>query len=104
MNWLNYHHLYYFWLVAREGSIAMAAEQLQLAHPTISKQLHQLEASFEDKLFDRVDRNLVLTEFGQAVFRYAYGDGSELHCVRVTATQASLPGIDCVFIHRDESG
>ena len=71
MDWLNYHHLYYFWLVAREGSIARAAEQLHLAHPTISKQLHQLEASFEDKLFDRVGRNLVLTEFGQTVYRYA---------------------------------
>ncbi len=71
MHWLNYHHLYYFWLVARNGSIARAAEQLQLAHPTISKQIHQLEASFDDKLFNRVGRNLVLTEFGQTVFRYA---------------------------------
>ena len=71
MDWLNYHHLYYFWLVAREGSIARAAEQLQLAHPTISKQLHQLESSFEDKLFERAGRNLVLTEFGQTIFRYA---------------------------------
>jgi LysR family transcriptional activator of nhaA len=71
MHWLNYHHLYYFWLVAREGSIARAAEQLHLAHPTISKQLHQLEASFKDKLFERVGRNLVLTDFGQTVFRYA---------------------------------
>ncbi len=71
MHWLNYHHLYYFWLVARDGSIARAAEQLQLAHPTISKQLHQLEASFDEKLFDRVGRNLVMTEFGQTVFRYA---------------------------------
>jgi LysR family transcriptional activator of nhaA len=71
MDWLNYRHLYYFWLVAREGSIARAAEQLHLAHPTISKQLHQLESSFKDKLFDRVGRNLVLTEFGQTVFRYA---------------------------------
>ncbi|MDA1162183.1 MAG: transcriptional activator NhaR [Planctomycetota bacterium] len=71
MDWLNYHHLYYFWMVAREGSIARAAEQLQLAHPTISKQLQQLEASFDDKLFKRVGRNLVLTDFGQTVFGYA---------------------------------
>ena len=71
MNWLNYHHLYYFWMVAREGSIARAAEQLHLAHPTISKQLHQLEVSFGDRLFERVGRNLVLTEFGQTVFRFA---------------------------------
>ncbi len=71
MDWLNYHHLYYFWLVAREGSIARAADQLQLAHPTISKQIHQLEASLDDKLFQRAGRRLVLTEFGQDVFRYA---------------------------------
>ena len=71
MQWLNYHHLYYFWLVAREGSISRAAEHLHLAHPTISKQIQQLETSFGSDLFDRVGRNLVLTEFGQTVFRYA---------------------------------
>ena len=84
MEWLNYHHLYYFWLVAREGSIARAAKQLHLAHPTISKQLHQLESSFDDKLFDRVGRNLVLTEFGQTVYRYAeeiFSVGRELQDV-----------------------
>jgi LysR family transcriptional activator of nhaA len=71
MDWLNYHHLYYFWVVAREGSIARASEQLHLAHPTISKQLRQLETALDDKLFERAGRKLVLTEFGQAVFRYA---------------------------------
>ena len=74
MDWLNYHHLHYFWLVAREGSIARAAEplllthptiskhllqQVLLTHPTISKHLLQLEVSLKDKLFDRVGRNLV---------------------------------------------
>ncbi len=71
MDWLNYHHLYYFWMVAREGSIAQAAKQLHLAHPTISKQLRQLEAALEGELFDRSGRNLVLSEFGRTVFRYA---------------------------------
>ena len=71
MDWLNYHHLYYFWMVAREGSIARAAEELHLAHPTISKQLRQLEAFFGNNLFDRVGRNLVMTDFGHTVFRYA---------------------------------
>lgn len=71
MDWLNYHHLYYFWLVAREGGISRAADQLQLAHPTISKQIHQLESALGDKLFQRAGRRLVLTEFGQEVFRYA---------------------------------
>ncbi len=81
MDWLNYHHLFYFWKVAREGSIARAAEQLHLTHPTISKQLGQLESSLGDKLFTRIGRGLVLTEFGQTVFRYAdeiFSVGQEL--------------------------
>ena len=84
MDWLNYHHLFYFWMVAREGSIARAAEQLHLAHPTISKQLKQLEKSLDGKLFERVGRNLVLTEFGQTVFRFAeeiFSVGRELQDV-----------------------
>jgi LysR family transcriptional activator of nhaA len=71
MEWLNYHHLHYFWLVVREGSIAAAADQLHLSRPTVSSQLRQLETSLGDKLFKRVGRNLVPTEFGQVVFRYA---------------------------------
>lgn len=71
MDWLNYHHLLYFWVVAREGSIARACEQLHLAQPTISSQLRKLEKSVGAKLFKRVGRNLVLTETGQLVLRYA---------------------------------
>ena len=71
MNWLNYHHLLYFWVVAREGTIARACDQLHLTQPSISKQLRQLERSVGEKLFKRVGRNLVLTETGQLVFRYA---------------------------------
>ena len=71
MAWLNYHHLHYFWVVAREGSIARASGQLNLAQPTISGQLHALEEALGEKLFTRVGRNLVLTEVGRVVFRYA---------------------------------
>ncbi len=71
MKWLNYHHLLYFWVVAREGSIARACEHLDLAQPTISSQLRKLEKSLGEKLFKRVGRNLVLTEAGTVVFRYA---------------------------------
>ena len=71
MEWLNYHHLLYFWVVAREGSITLACKQLHLAQPTISSQLHKLETSIGAKLFKRVGRNMVLTETGQLVFRYA---------------------------------
>jgi len=71
VDWLNYHHLLYFWVVAREGSIARACERLHLAQPTISSQLRKLEKSIGEKLFKRVGRNLVLTETGQLVLRYA---------------------------------
>ncbi len=71
MEWLNYHHLLYFWTVAREGSISKACERLHLAQPTISAQLQALEKSLGEKLFDRVGRGLVLTETGQMVYRYA---------------------------------
>ena len=71
MEWLNYHHLLYFWMVAREGSIVRASKQLRLAQPTISGQLRVLEEALGDKLFQRAGRHLVLTEMGRVVFRYA---------------------------------
>lgn len=84
MEWLNYHHLLYFWTVAREGSIAKACEKLLLAQPTISGQLRLLEETLGEKLFARAGRGLVLTEVGQVVYRYAdeiFGLGRELQDV-----------------------
>ena len=71
MEWLNYHHLLYFWMVAREGSIARAGEQLRLAQPTISGQIRMLEQQLGEKLFQRSGRNLVLTDVGRLVYEYA---------------------------------
>jgi len=71
MEWLNYHHLLYFWVVAREGSVAKACQQLHLAQPTISGQIRALEKSLKTALFERSGRNLVLTETGRTVYRYA---------------------------------
>lgn len=71
MEWLNYHHLLYFWMVAREGTVARAAKQLGLAQPTISGQLRTLESALNEKLFVRSGRHLVLTEMGQTIYRYA---------------------------------
>lgn len=81
MEWLNYHHLLYFWMVAKRGSIARACEELRLAQPTISGQLRALEESLGEKLFARQGRRLVLTEVGQVVYRYAeeiFALGNEL--------------------------
>ena len=71
MKWLNYNHLYYFWMVAREGAIARAAEELMLSQPTISVQLKELETALGQRLFDRVGRGLVLTDAGRIAFNYA---------------------------------
>lgn len=71
MTWLNYHHLLYFWTVAREGSVVRAAETLRLTQPTISGQVRMLEDSLGERLFERRGRKLVLTEMGRLVYRYA---------------------------------
>ena len=71
MEWLNYHHLLYFWMVAKHGSITRASVELRLAHPTISGQIHQLEEALGAKLFVRSGRNLALTDSGRIAFRYA---------------------------------
>ncbi|MEJ7609128.1 MAG: transcriptional activator NhaR [Bryobacteraceae bacterium] len=71
MEWINYHHLLYFWSVAKEGSIARACEKLRLAQPTISGQLRLLEEALGEKLFTKAGRGLALTEVGQVVYRYA---------------------------------
>jgi LysR family transcriptional activator of nhaA len=71
MEWMNYHHLLYFWTVVRMGSIAEASRELRVSSPAISVQLRSLEESFGDKLLKRSGRNLVLTEMGRVVFSYA---------------------------------
>lgn len=71
MEWLNYHHLRYFWTVAKEGSLARAAEKLHVSQPSISEQIRELEESLGEKLFRREGRNNRLTDAGQIVFSYA---------------------------------
>jgi len=71
LNTLNFQHLLYFWVVAREGSIARATTLLHLTQPTISTQIKTLEQSIGSKLFERRGRSLAMTEIGQLVFRYA---------------------------------
>jgi len=70
-DWLNYHHLLYFWMVAKEGGITAAAEQLHLSQPTLSTQIQKLEKSMGVKLFQRKGRSMLLTDTGHVVFRYA---------------------------------
>jgi LysR family transcriptional activator of nhaA len=81
MDGLNYHHLFYFWTVVREGGISKAGEKLRLSQPTISAQIKLLEEALEERLFLRQGRALVLTDVGRVVDRYAseiFTAGSEL--------------------------
>ncbi len=71
MEWLNYHHLLYFWTVARTGSITAASKELRLASPTISNQIRKLEDDLGEELFLRSGRKLVLTDMGRIAMRYA---------------------------------
>ncbi len=78
---INYKHLHYFWAVANEGGVARASERLHLTPQTISGQLSLLEEQMGEALFDRVGRNLELTETGRLVLSYAneiFSLGSEL--------------------------
>lgn len=81
MEWLNYHHLLYFWLAAKEGGVTQAAAELRLAQSTVSAQIRQLEHVLDERLFRREGRRLVLTDVGRTVYRYAeeiFGLGREL--------------------------
>jgi LysR family transcriptional activator of nhaA len=71
VDWLNYHHLRYFWVVAKEGTLRQAAEKLAVSQPSISAQIHLLEESLGAQLFRRTSRRLSLTDMGQLAFGYA---------------------------------
>lgn len=90
MNHLNYQHLYYFWFVAREGSVTAAAKKLHLTQPTISTQLRQLQDSLGETLLEKVGRNVVLTEAGRLTLQYADEIFSIGHDLRQTLKERSL--------------
>lgn len=90
---VNYKHLHYFWAVAREGGVARASEYLHLTPQTISGQLSLLEEQLGTALFNRVGRNLEITETGRLVLSYAeeiFSLGGELEEV-IHQLPESLP-------------
>jgi LysR family transcriptional activator of nhaA len=68
---MNYNHLFYFWVVAREGGISRASEELMVSQPTISIQIKELEQAVGHQLFDRGGRSFKLTDAGRIAFNYA---------------------------------
>ena len=78
---LNYHHLYYFWRVAREGHLTRTAEALHISQSALSGQIRKLEESLGHALFIREGRRLKLSEAGRMAFSYAediFRQGEEL--------------------------
>jgi LysR family transcriptional activator of nhaA len=71
MSRLNYKHLYYFWVVAKSGSITRACERLHLTPQTVSGQLSQFEDVLGERLFKRTGRRQELSDRGQVVLSYA---------------------------------
>lgn len=106
--WLNYHHLYYFWVISTEGSIARAAAKLRLGQPTLSTQLKLLEDSVGHALFERRNRRLILNEAGKVAFQYAsdiFRMGSEMvealhdRAPRGEKTHLQIGALDSVSKH-----
>jgi LysR family transcriptional regulator, transcriptional activator of nhaA len=88
VDWLNYHHLHYFWMTAKEGSIASASAKLHISQPSISVQIKRLEEALDVKLFQKYGRSLVLTDVGRVVYQHAdviFGAGHDLLGVVKTA-------------------
>ncbi|MFT6406173.1 MAG: LysR family transcriptional activator of nhaA [Marinomonas primoryensis] len=87
---INFKHLHYFWMVAKQGSITKASEHLHITPQTISGQISLLEEQLGKDLFNKVGRNLVLTDTGHMVLSYAdeiFSLGSELEqSVRIAST------------------
>ena len=105
MEWLNYHHLLYFWTVVHEGGVSKAADTLRLSQPTVSAQVKMLEDALGEKLLDRQGRTLVMTDAGRVVYRHAdeiFGIGREMvetlkgrpsgRALRLTVTYETFPG------------
>ncbi len=91
MTTYNYKHLYYFWVVAKEGGMSRAAERLGMAVQTISTQVRELERSLGHQLLKPQGRNVVLTHAGEAAFAQAeqvFQLGEKLPDVLIAATAA----------------
>lgn len=96
MNRLNYHHLYYFWRVAKQGNLTQAANSLYVSQSALSLQIKQLEQAMNVSLFMRKGRSLVLTELGRQAFSYAeeiFKKGEELESLLTLGIQAEQPVI-----------
>ena len=93
MSKLNYHHLYYFWRVAKQGNLTKTAANLHISQSALSSQIRQLESTMGVALFAREGRQLQLTDSGQRALVYAeeiFKRGEELESLLVKGEQHGL--------------
>ncbi len=96
MSKLNYHHLNYFWQVAKQGNLTKTAERLHVSQSALSSQITQLEHNMGVALFSRQGRKLVLTDIGHTTFSYAddiFRKGSELEALLLQGVKAKNQSI-----------
>lgn len=94
---LNYHHLRYFWAVAREGGLRKASEKLRVSQPSMSTQIGLLEEALGEDLFRPRGRSVELTEFGQMIYGYAeeiFALGGE-----ILSSSKQGPGVRALRLH-----
>jgi LysR family transcriptional activator of nhaA len=94
---LNYHHLRYFWAVAKEGSLRKASEKLRISQPSMSTQIGLLESALGEDLFRPRGRSVELTEFGQMIYGYAeeiFALGGE-----ILGNSKQAPGVRTLRLH-----
>ena len=108
MEWLNFHHLRYFWLVAREGSVSRAAAKLRVSQPTVGEQVHALQEALGEKLLRREGRGVTLTEAGARAFNGGLGAMKpHLDGMRAAFTEdefkAALPFLQALRVWLDEN-
>ena len=92
MRRLNFHHLHYFWAVAKEGNLTRAAQSLHVAQSALSTQIRALEDQLGYALFIRSGRSLLLTEAGRLALDYAesiFALGNELQMTLQGGQQAN---------------
>lgn len=93
MSKLNYHHLYYFWRVAKQGNLTKTAASLHISQSALSSQIRQLESNMGIDLFVRDGRKLRLTDSGQSALVYAeeiFKRGEELESLLTKGIQQGL--------------
>lgn len=98
MEWLNYHHLFYFSVIVQEGGVAAAARKLNLTHSTLSAQLRALEEHFGAPLFERHGRRLMPTAFGNEAASYASDIFRLGHELTEVARGRAAPGRDRIRV------